>query len=192
MRRQTVLFLIVVLCCGLVMAVGERQKQPAQPTTQVAPGQLPTMGGPQVKPGAPTQPPGQARPGQPMPNPQAQAEQNKAVVRRVFDDLFSRGRYEAIDQIYTRDCIVHHRGQFFTLDQAVTEGKGWRSAAPDLRMTADQMTAQGNMVTVQWTAMGTNTGRGNGLMKPTGKHILIRGTSQFRVANGKIAEVWND
>jgi hypothetical protein len=54
------------------------------------------------------------------------------------------------------------------------------------------MSVQGNIVTVQWTARGTNTGRGNGLMKPTGKRILIHGSSRFRVVNGKIAEVWNE
>ena len=188
MRKQAVAALLLILCCGLVLALAEQTKSGAAPSLAVSAEQR--RPAPQVQPTLP--PVGQARPGQQVPNPQAQAEQDKAVVRRVFDDLFSRGRYEAIDQIYTRDCSVHHRGQFFTLDQAVTEGKGWRSAAPDLRMTTDQMSVQGNIVTVQWTAQGTNTGRGNGLMKPTGKRILIHGSSQFRVVNGKIAEVWNE
>src|SRR5262249_55217996 len=67
-----------------------------------------------------------------------------------------------------------------------------KAGAPDLRMTADQMSVQGNIVTVQWTAQGTHTGRGNGLMKPTGKRIFMHGSSRFRVVNGKIAEVWNE
>jgi predicted ester cyclase len=189
MRKQVVAAIFLILCCGLVLALAEQTKSSSTPLlTASAEQRKPAP--PQVQPNLP--PAGQARPGAPTVNPQAQAEQDKAVVRRVFDDLFSRGRYEAIDQIYTRDCTVHHRGQFFSLDQAVTEGKGWRSAAPDLRMTADQMSVQGNIVTVQWTAQGTNTGRGNGLMKPTGKRILIRGSSRFRVVNGKIAEVWNE
>jgi predicted ester cyclase len=190
MRKQAVAALFLILCCGLVLALAEQTKSSASPALVVSAEQR--RPAPQVQPTLPPPPAGQVRPGQQAPNPQAQAEQDKAVVRRVFDDLFSRGRYEAIDQIYSRDCSVHHRGQFFTLDQAVTEGKGWRSAAPDLRMTADQMSVQGNIVTVQWTAQGTNTGRGNGLMKPTGKRILIHGSSRFRVLNGKIAEVWND
>jgi predicted ester cyclase len=188
MRKQAVAALFLILCCGLVLALAEQTRSGAPSVLAPSAGQRPPA--PKVQPTLP--PAGQVRPGQQAPNPQAQAEQDKAVVRRVFDDLFSRGRYEAIDQIYTRDCSVHHRGQFFNLDQAVTEGKGWRSAAPDLRMTADQMSVQGNIVTVQWTAQGTHTGRGNGLVKPTGKRILIRGSSQFRVVNGKIAEVWNE
>ncbi|HWZ44566.1 MAG TPA: ester cyclase, partial [Candidatus Saccharimonadales bacterium] len=130
--------------------------------------------GPQVKPG--TSP-----------------EQNKAVVRQVFDELFSRGRYDMIEKIYAQDCVVHHNNNRpLKLEESVAEGKGWRSAAPDLKMSADQMNVDGNMVTVAWTARGTHTGRGNGLMKPTGKQILIHGSSTFRVVNGKIVEVWNN
>jgi predicted ester cyclase len=133
----------------------------------------------------------QARPGVATPI-QASPEQHKVVVRRVFEELFSQGRYESIDQIYLPNCQVHTRGRNQRLQEAVAEGKGWRNAAPDLVMTANQMSVQGDIVTVSWTARGTHTGRGNGLAKPTGKPIFIRGTSRFRMANGKIAEVWND
>lgn len=119
-------------------------------------------------------------------------EQNKAVVRQVFDDLFSRGRYDLIGKIYAPDCVVHHNNRLYKLEETVAEGKGWRSAAPDLQMTADKITIKGDIVTVAWTGRGTHTGRGNGLMKPTGKHILVHGNSRFRVVNGKIAEVWNN
>lgn len=125
-----------------------------------------------------------------QPNVAASPEQNKVVARRVFDDLFTQGRYGEINQIYEGNCTVHFGNRTEGLGQAVAEGKGWRSAAPDLVMTADQVTAQGDMVTVNWTARGTHTGQGHGI-KPTGKHFLIRGTSRFRLENGKIVEAWN-
>ena len=117
-------------------------------------------------------------------------EHNKEVARRVFDDLFTRGRYEVVDQIYDRDCQVHFGNRSEALSQAVEEGKGWRSAAPDLVMKADHITVDGDMVNVSWSARGTHTGAGHGL-KPTGKHILVRGSSRFRMVNGKIVEAWN-
>jgi predicted ester cyclase len=129
---------------------------------------------------------------EPEPNTRAvaSAEQNKTVSRRVFDDLFTQGRYSEINQIYASSCTVHFGNRTEGLAQAVEEGKGWRSAAPDLVMTADEITANGDMVSVSWTARGTHTGSGHGL-KPTGKHILIRGSSRFRLENGKIVEAWN-
>jgi predicted ester cyclase len=120
----------------------------------------------------------------------ASPEQNKIVARRVFDDLFTQGRYGEINQIYASNCTVHFGNRTEGLAQSVEEGKGWRSAAPDLVMTADQITANGDMVTVNWTARGTHTGSGHGL-KPTGRHLLIHGTSRFRLENGKIVEAWN-
>lgn len=165
MRKSPILvFSAIVFCCVLVFAWGE-QRRPVAPRPEKPrfPGQV-----------------------------QNAPERHKAVTRRVFDDLFNSGRYEAIPEIYTKDCVVHHNNKTTSLDQAVAEGKGWRSAAPDLRMTPDEMTVQGDIVTVSWTAKGTHTGRGNGLVRPTGKRILMHGASRFRIVNGKIAEVWNN
>lgn len=114
-------------------------------------------------------------------------EQNKEVARRVFDDLFTQGRYGEVNQIYASDCVFHFGNRTEGLSEAVNEGKGWKSAASDLVMTADQITASGDMVTVNWTARGTHTGQGHGL-KPTGKHINMRGRTVFRFANGKIVD----
>jgi predicted ester cyclase len=127
---------------------------------------------------------GPGRKGQPA------SPQDEAVVRRVFDDLFNGGRYELTGTIYTQDCSVHFGGKTSRLEDSVTEGKGWREAAPDVHMTIGTMSTRGDKVLVSWTAMGTNTGQGNGL-RPSGKHFVIHGRSQFRVVNGKIAEVWN-
>jgi len=163
MVKAAALYLSTVLCfCVLMFASGEQRKPPVQPRLP-GPGQV-----------------------------QASPEHHKAVTRRVFDDLFNSGRYEAISEIYAQDCVVHHNNKTTSLDQAVSEGKGWRSASPDLRMTPDEMSVQGDIVTVSWTARGTHTGKGNGLVRPSGKHILVHGVSRFRMVNGKIAEVWNN
>src|SRR5947209_7488766 len=74
----------------------------------------------------------------PAQNPHAVEERNKVVVRKVFDDLFSHGRYEEIPQIYAQNCVVHHGNKTSRLDESVAEGKGWRSAAPDMVMTANK------------------------------------------------------
>jgi len=135
--------------------------------------------------------PVQERQRQQGPDKASSEEQQKAHVSRVFDELFTNGRYEAIGQIYHPDCAVHTNNKNYRLNEAVGEGKGWRTAAPDLVMTADQMSVKGDMVTVSWTAKGTHTGHGNGL-RPTGKRLLVHGVSRFRMVNGKIAEVWNN
>ena len=124
-------------------------------------------------------------------SPEVQVERNKVPVRQLYEDLFTRGRYELIDQVFARRCPVHFGSRNVSLNQAVAEGKGWRSAAPDLVMTVDEISANGDMVSCAWTARGTHTGHGHGL-KPTGRKISLHGKSQFRVLNGKIVEAWNE
>jgi steroid delta-isomerase-like uncharacterized protein len=119
-------------------------------------------------------------------------EQNKQIVRHVFDDLWSRGRYELIDRLYSPNCIVHSPGlKGNSLNEAVEEGKSFRTAAPDAKLTANKIQAHGDIVTVEWTATGKNTGRDGGL-PATGKSVHIRGNSTFKLADGKIIEVTNN
>ena len=181
MRMNRILCLIVVVSSLWMLA--------ARPAEQVKPAATPNKA---IIPAQPA-PATQKKPAT-VPNknlPVVSAEQNKAVVHRVFDDLFSRGRYETISQLYTPDCIVHFGGKTYRLEESVSEGKGWRMAAPDLKMTHEALTINGDIVTANWTARGTHTGHGNGL-QPSGKPIFIQGNSRFRMVNGKIAEVWNN
>jgi len=161
MQKQRMLCLVAILCGGLTLTSGEQKKPPLQE--------------PQVR----------QRPGKISP------EQNKLVARRLFDDLFTQGRYDQIEEVFDRNCKVHFGNRHLSLSQAVAEGKGWRSAAPDLVMTPEQISEDGDRVTVLWAARGTHTAHGNGL-KPTGRQVSMRSKSVFLIKNGKIVEAWNE
>ena len=116
--------------------------------------------------------------------------QNKIVARRVFEELTNQGRFEAVDEVFDRNCRVHFGGRTVSLSQAVAEGKGWKSAAPDMRMNVENVSENGDKVTVTWSARGTHTGQGLGA-KPTGKQVSMQNRSEFLIKNGKIVEAWN-
>jgi predicted ester cyclase len=118
-------------------------------------------------------------------------KQNHVPVRQLYEELFTHGRYEMVGDVFHNACPVHFGNRHVTLDDAVNEGKGWRSAAPNLVMTVDHITETGDIVQVSWTARGTHTGEGHGL-KPSRRTIVLRGNSRFLVINGKIAEAWNE
>ena len=169
MRVIRILGFIAVACGLLALTSGAQKTAPNQ--RQVP--QLPqTQQNRQV-------PPGQSQ------------ERNKVPVRQLFEEMFSQGRYELQDQVFDRNCRVHFGGRQVGLEQAVAEGKGWRSGAPDLRMIVDDIRVNGDKVDVIWTALGTHTGQAPGL-KPTGKHINMRSRSTFLIKNGKIVEAWNE
>ena len=161
-------FLVMaVVCGGLTLTSGQQRKLPA-----VVPN------------------PGQQQP-QVRPQP-ARPDASKVPVHQLYEEMFSQGRYDLQDQVFSRDCKVHFgNSRHLSLEQAMAEGKGWRSASPDLRMTINSLTISGDMVNVEWTAIGTHTGNGHGL-KPSGKPVNMRGSSRFHVVNGKIVEAWNE
>lgn len=124
-------------------------------------------------------------------NAHASAKDNEKIARQVFDEVFSQGRFDLADQLYHKDFVVHHEreNRESQFQEALEEAQEWRQAAPDLKMTADKLIAQGDTVIVQWSARGTNTGSGRGV-PATGKRFLIHGTSKFLFVDGKIKEAW--
>ncbi len=119
------------------------------------------------------------------------SERNKAVVRRVFIDILSQGKYEVAAEIYAKDFVNHDTTKDLGVDQDQANNRGWRAAFPDLEITVDREIAEGDFVTVLWRAKGTNTGSGNGL-NATGKKTEGRGISVFRIADGKLNEEWTE
>ena len=111
---------------------------------------------------------------------------NKSVAQRVYTEGLSQGRFEVP---YTRDFVGHGGSTTFTHADGLAEARGWRQAFPDLVVSVDLMVAEGEFVTVRWTARGTNTGTGNGI-PATGRRVEVTGTTIFRFVDGAIAEEW--
>ena len=117
-------------------------------------------------------------------------EQNKALAKRAFDELLSKGRFELAEQLYAKDFVNHgiHRDISLEEDQAAL--KGWHQAFPDVSIVPEKLIAEGDLVAVYWIARGTNTGTGNGL-PATGKKVEQSGITIWRIVDGKIKEEWS-
>ncbi len=120
-----------------------------------------------------------------------QAETNKAIVRRVFSEILTQGKFEVAAEIYAKDYVNHGATRDLGFDESEAVDHGWRAAFPDLEFTVEREIAEGDFVTVLWKGRGTNTGSGNGLAA-TGKKAEGRGISIFRVVDGKIKEEWTE
>lgn len=116
-------------------------------------------------------------------------EKNKALARRVFDEMLNQQKYEVFDEIYAKDFVKHVDGRQYSLAQEIEQAKAMHGLSSDLVMTVDQMIAEGDKVAIVYTGRGTNTGSFRGLAV-TGKKVVLSGMTVYRFSDGKIAEEW--
>ncbi|MGH9845473.1 MAG: ester cyclase [Blastocatellia bacterium] len=113
-------------------------------------------------------------------------EKNKALVRRFYEEVWQKGNLAVADEIFAADYIRHDpRG-----GPPVPGPEGqkqiaaaFRKAMPERQTTIDLMMAEGDLVAARWTMRGKHL--------PSGKQVEFVGVNIFRIANGKVVELWN-
>jgi steroid delta-isomerase-like uncharacterized protein len=116
---------------------------------------------------------------------------NKALMRRVYDEVINGGNVVLIDELVAANFVEHEEfpglaggregmKQFFVM---------MRTAFPDLRMAVDDLIAEGDKVVARTTMSGTHKGEFMG-MDPSGKQFRVSAIDVIRFADGKAIEHW--
>ena len=119
-------------------------------------------------------------------------EQNKQVVLRLFDEVYNQGDLSAIDDIIGWNVVGHDptgavpiRG----IDGYRQAAVSWRDSFPDLKVSVDDVVAEGDRVAARWTLIGHHLGAFMDV-PPTGREVNVGGIIIYRFAGGKIIEYW--
>lgn len=118
-------------------------------------------------------------------------ESNKALVRRWYDAFINGHDVDVLDDLLAPGFASHFlSGAPGRTRDELKEIDGRMFAAfPNLRVTVEDMVADGDRIAVRYSSYGTH--RGNALGIPaTGQVAESTGMDFFRIANGKIAERW--
>jgi predicted ester cyclase len=119
-------------------------------------------------------------------------EQNKAVIRRLFEDIYNAKNVALIDELTTAYYVDHNPTP--GLDTGPTGLKQFvqvvAASFPDNRLTIEDMLAEGDRVAVRWTSYNTHTGEPFFGIPPSGNTAVFTGTIIYRLVNGRIAELW--
>ena len=126
------------------------------------------------------------------------AENNKALIRRWFEQVWNQGDATLIDQMRARDARAVGLGEKTPETRGASPFKAFyanlRGTFPDLRITIEDLIAEGDYVVGQWEGGGTHTGSAfkdflvGGLPAATGRKMHFTGTTVLKVINGKIVE----
>jgi steroid delta-isomerase-like uncharacterized protein len=116
--------------------------------------------------------------------------ENKAIVRRYFDEIFNRGDLAAIEALLAPSIVFENPPTrvegHAALKQLVTS---LRTAFPDFQFVIEDEIAEGDKVVTRWRLQGTQHGQflGN---PPSHKRFDVTGMDIFQIREGRIARVW--
>ena len=133
------------------------------------------------------------------------SEDNKALVRRFFEEVYNKGNIAAVDELLAPNILLHFDSPSdvpvsaemqLSLEEIKQDYSQFRTAFPDFHYTIELQVAEGDMVVTRGTARGTHMGEYRGLiykgMPPTGKQVTWTETWIFRIADGKFVEFWSN
>ncbi len=109
---------------------------------------------------------------------------NKAVMKRVFDEVFNAGNLDAIDEIYHKDFVSHD--PYGSVSTGVEKHKDMvarvRRTIPDYHENLQSMIVEGDLIACRWISSGADRKSGNAWTRPC--------LSTYRFQDGKIIEQW--
>jgi steroid delta-isomerase-like uncharacterized protein len=108
------------------------------------------------------------------------SEQNKALVRRYYEDVLNGRNLEAVADYFADERVVEgvRRGCF-----------SYFQAFPDLHCSVEELIAEDDKVFLRSTMTGTHDGEYKGI-PGTGRHVAAESAEIFRIEDGRFAGYW--
>ena len=118
-------------------------------------------------------------------------EENKALFRRIPEEVWSRGDMAAADAVLSAEFVNHNPafGHAPTRDGYKATVAAFRAAFPDLVMAVEFAIAEEDLVAMRVCVRGTHQGQ-FGAFSPTGRSIEFTVTASCRVRDGRVVELW--
>lgn len=108
------------------------------------------------------------------------SEANKAIVRRLVDEVMNAGRLDVVEQVYAAEVAAAAR-------RWITP---FRNAFPDVHMRIIDLIAEADQVVGRFTCSATHQGPWRG-HPPTGRQFInIAEVYIFRIRDRKIIHAW--
>ena len=124
------------------------------------------------------------------------SEENKQLLRRWFEEVWNKGRADAIEEMFDENGIAHGLS-----DDPSNPLKGprnfrplhtlFREAFPNMKVVIEDMVAEGDKVAARCSVRGKHEGDFLG-RAATQSPVHFTGITICRIANGKIVEAWNN
>ena len=121
----------------------------------------------------------------------SEQDDNKALLQGVYDELFSGGKIEVIDELVAEDMVEHEEFPGLTPDREGVKQfvRLLRDDFSDIRFTPEDMIAEGDRVVARIRITGTHRGEFAGIAA-TNKTVDLQAIDILRFQDGKAVEHW--
>lgn len=122
-------------------------------------------------------------------------EDQKAMVRRLFEEGVNRRNYDVIDELIAPDFILHSviLGDLHGAAAYKQSVQALLDPCPDFRATVEEtIGGENDTVIARVTYRGTDTGGFVQGHPPTGRRFEFTAMYIWRVANGMVAELYQE
>ncbi len=117
-------------------------------------------------------------------------DDNKALVRRYYEEVLNGRDLSVVAELFAPAFVSYTpSGRSVDLAEYVRAIGVSHAALPNLHVTIEDQFAEGDRVVTRWSATGTHRGPFAGIA-PTGKAITVTAMHIHRIADGKLAEHW--
>lgn len=118
-------------------------------------------------------------------------EENRAVVRRAYEELWNGRDVDVVDELATDDFLNHAAppGRQRGREGLKAVVRMFESAFPDFRYEVEDVIAEGEKVAVRDIFEGTHRGDFMGI-PATGNRVTMEAIHIFRFEGGRMAEHW--
>ncbi len=118
--------------------------------------------------------------------------ENRAIVRRIYEEVFNAGKLGQADTLIAAEYIDHTPpgpGGKSGIEGFKQTVRAFRFAFPDLRFTIEEVIAKGDTVVTRTTMHGTHKSDFMSI-NATGKWVTVAGFDTYRIADGVVVERW--
>jgi predicted ester cyclase len=121
-----------------------------------------------------------------------QASHQRQAIVQWFEEVWNKGRREAIDEILAPDFVLHE-GDVAAKGPAAFKAffDRMRTSFSEIHVTPHEAISDGDYVCLRWSATLRHSGDGLG-MKASGKQVHTTGISMVRFAGNRFAEAWQN
>jgi steroid delta-isomerase-like uncharacterized protein len=121
-----------------------------------------------------------------------ESERNKALIRRLFDEVLNAGNYGLLDQLIGASYVEHNPVANQAAGAAGVRDRilQLRAAFPDLRYALQELIGEDAIVAARYRWQGTHKGLFLGIA-PTGRRLSVRGMDFYRLEDGRVIEHWD-